>query len=143
MSDNNNILKDFHYVPWWVKMSPFGAMLIGLILSAVFYLGKSKILESLYKQHYGLYSFLYKKWYFDEMYQYIFVIPMKKLGMLFWEYFDGGVINKFLNLVSLSFIPRISKDAGAAQTGFVTHYAFVMIIGFVAVTVLLISFMVV
>ena len=143
MSDNNNILKDFHYVPWWVKMSPFGAMLIGFILSAVFYLGKSKILESLYKQHYGLYSFLYKKWYFDELYQYIFVIPMKKLGMLFWEYFDGGVINKFLNLVSLSFIPRISKDAGAAQTGFVTHYAFVMIIGFVAVTVLLISFMVI
>ena len=77
------------------------------------------------------------------MYHYIFVIPTKKLGMLFWEYFDGGVINKFLNLVSLSFIPRISKDAGAAQTGFVTHYAFVMIIGFVAVTVLLISFMVV
>ncbi len=137
MSSENTILKDFHYVPWWVKVSPFFAMIIGLFCSMVFYLANSSLLTVLFKQHAGLYVFLYKKWYFDEIYATLIIAPVKYLGNLFWIHFDGKVINKFINFVSLALVPSLSKNAATAQTGFVTHYAFAMILGLVAVTILL------
>ena len=99
-------------------------------------------MNAIYNQHKNLHTFLYKKWFFDEFYKFIFVTPAERIGRFFWINFDGGIINKFLNLVSLNFIPKMSKEAGFIQTGFVTHYAFAMIIGLVSVTALLIIYVV-
>ena len=137
MSKENSILKDFHYVPWWVKVSPFCAMMVGLLCSISFYIMGSSLLPILYKQHSGLYFFLHRKWFFDEVYTKLIIIPAKYLGKLFWINFDGKIINKFINLISLILVPTLSKNAGTIQTGFVTHYAFAMILGLVAVTVAL------
>ncbi|PQM65194.1 MAG: NADH-quinone oxidoreductase subunit L [Rhodobacteraceae bacterium] len=142
VAKSNHILHDFHYVPAWVKLSPFIAMIIGLVLSTYFYLFNQRLMNAIYNQHKNLHTFLYKKWFFDEFYKVIFVTPAERIGRFFWINFDGGIINKFLNLVSLNFIPKMSKEAGFIQTGFVTHYAFAMIIGLASVTALLIIYVV-
>ena len=111
--------------------------LIFIFCSMVFYVANSRLLSVLFKQHSGLYVFLYKKWYFDEIYTTLIIVPVKHFGNLLWIHFDGKIINKFINFVSLALVPSLSKNAATVQTGFVTHYAFAMILGLVAITILL------
>ena len=77
-----------------------------------------------------LYLFLKNKWYFDELYNYIFVIPSKKLGKFLWKKIDGLVIDRFGPDGISQLIKNLSIIAVKFQTGFIYQYAFVMLIGF-------------
>ena len=89
MGVDNHVLEDAHHVPTWVKVSPFVAMLGGLILSWVFYIARPDLPGRLAAQQRPLYLFLLNKWYFDEIYDAIFVRPAMALGRFFWKKGDG------------------------------------------------------
>ena len=129
MGVDNHVLEDAHHVPTWVKVSPFVAMLGGLILSWVFYIARPDLPGRLAAQQRPLYLFLLKKWYFDEIYDAIFVRPAMALGRFFWKKGDGVVIDGTLNGVAMGVIPWLTRLAGRAQSGYLFHYAFAMVLG--------------
>ena len=120
-----------HLVPTWVKLSPFVAMLIGFGMAWLFYIRDPSLPRRLATQQRPLYLFLLNKWYFDELYDWIFVRPAKWLGSFLWKKGDGNVIDGTLNGVALGIIPFFTRLAGRAQSGYLFHYAFAMVLGIV------------
>ena len=121
-----------HLVPTWVKVSPFVAMLIGFAMAWLFYIRDPSLPRRLAAQQRPLYLFLLNKWYFDELYDVIFVRPAKWLGGFLWKKGDGNVIDGSLNGVAMGIIPMLTRLAGRAQSGYLFHYAFAMVLGIVA-----------
>lgn len=124
-----DILDAAHHVPAAVKWSPFVAMLLGLSLAYLFYMRGSDIAERTAKTWDGLYAFLLNKWYFDELYNLIFVRPSFWLGGFFWKKGDEDTIDGFGPNGVSSMIAGIAARVRKLQTGYVYHYAFAMIIG--------------
>ncbi len=120
-----------HLVPAWVKVSPFIAMLIGFAVAWLFYIKNPSLPGRLAAQQRPLYLFLLNKWYFDELYDWVFVRPAKWLGTFLWKKGDGNVIDGSLNGVALGIIPFFTRLAGRAQSGYLFHYAFAMVLGIV------------
>ncbi|MDP3197909.1 NADH-quinone oxidoreductase subunit L [Tabrizicola sp.] len=120
-----------HVVPTWVKVSPFIAMLIGFAVAWLFYIRDPSLPRRLAAQQRPLYLFLLNKWYFDELYDVIFVRPAKWLGGFLWKKGDGNVIDGSLNGVAMGIIPALTRLAGRAQSGYLFHYAFAMVLGIV------------
>lgn len=129
---DNQILEEYHHVPLWVKWSPFVAMAVGLFTAWVFYIRSPQIPKELAARHRGLYQFLLNKWYFDELYDLIFVRPARCLGRLFWKVGDGKIIDGLgpdgISARVLDVTGRIVK----LQSGYLYHYAFAMLIGVAA-----------
>jgi NADH-quinone oxidoreductase subunit L len=134
MAQDNHVMDDAHHSPALVKMSPFFAMLIGFGLAWLFYVRDPSIPGRLAASQPGLYRFLLNKWYFDELYDRVFVRPALWLGRLLWKRGDGAAIDGGINGLALGLIPYITRLAGRAQSGYVFHYAFAMVLGIVAIT---------
>ena len=128
---DNHVIHAAHEAPTWVKVSPFVAMVIGFALAWLFYIKDPSLPRRLATQQRPLYLFLLNKWYFDELYDLIFVRPAKWLGSFLWRRGDGNVIDGSLNGVALGIIPMLTRLAGRAQSGYLFHYAFAMVMGIV------------
>src|SRR5690606_24818734 len=76
-----------------------------------------------------LYRFLLNKWYFDEIYDAILVRPALRLGRFLWRRGDGNVIDGTINGVAMGLVPALTRIAQRAQSGYLFHYAFAMVIG--------------
>ena len=138
--ETNTVLHDMHSVPNWVIWAPFIAMLAGLLLAVRFYLQKPEIPARLAEIFQPLYLFLLNKWYFDEVYEVIFVRFAKWLGRFLWKKGDITVIDGTINGVAMGIVPLITRLAGRAQSGYLYHYALVMVVGIVGlVTWMMIS----
>ncbi len=131
MGPDNHVIHEAHNVPTWVKVSPFVAMLIGLAMSWLFYIKNPSLPRRLAEAQRPLYLFLLNKWYFDELYDWLFVRPAKWLGRFLWKKGDGAVIDGSINGVAMGIVPMLTRLAGRAQSGYVFHYAFAMVIGIV------------
>ena len=129
MAADNTVMDDAHHAPAWVKVSPFIAMLIGFFTAWLFYVRKPELPAQLATSQRPLYNFLLNKWYFDEIYDAIFVRPAKWLGNMLWRRGDGNVIDGTLNGVALGLVPFLTRLAGRAQSGYLFHYAFAMVLG--------------
>ncbi|WP_022705401.1 NADH-quinone oxidoreductase subunit L [Pseudorhodobacter ferrugineus] len=129
---DNNTIHEAHDVPKWVKVSPFVAMVLGFVLAWKFYIASPEIPAKLAAQQRPLYLFLLNKWYFDELYDLIFVRPAKWLGAFLWKRGDGDVIDGAINGIAMGIIPMLTRLAGRAQSGYIFHYAFAMVLGIVA-----------
>ncbi|WP_278920959.1 NADH-quinone oxidoreductase subunit L [Pseudophaeobacter profundi] len=129
---DNHVLDDAHAAPKWVKVSPFIAMSLGLVLAVWFYIVNPSLPGRLAETHQPLYLFLKNKWYFDELYDAIFVKPALAIGRFFWKRGDGNAIDGFLNGVAMGIVPFFTKLAGRAQSGFIFTYAFWMVLGIAA-----------
>ena len=97
-----------------------------------------KITNDIVKGNLPLYNFLKNKWYFDELYDYLFVNPSKKIGLYFWKKIDLRFIDRFGPDGISALIKSISLLAVKFQNGFIYHYAFVMLLGFSALLTFLI-----
>jgi NADH-quinone oxidoreductase subunit L len=128
----NNVLHEAHDVPKWVKVSPFVAMVLGFMLAWKMYIASPDWPAKLAAQQRPLYLFLLNKWYFDELYDLIFVRAAKWLGKFLWKKGDGTVIDGTINGVAMGIIPMLTRLAGRAQSGYLFHYAFAMVLGIVA-----------
>ncbi|MEL6451091.1 MAG: NADH-quinone oxidoreductase subunit L [Pseudomonadota bacterium] len=129
MAPENTILHEAHYVPTWVKLSPFVAMLLGLAMAYWFYIKNPSLPGKLAENQRPLYLFLKNKWYFDELYHYVFILPAMWIGKQLWKKGDGNVIDGTINGVSMGIVPFITRLAGRAQSGYIFTYAFAMVIG--------------
>ncbi len=129
---DNTVLDDAHAAPVWVKVSPFIAMLGGLLMAIWFYIINPSLPGRLAQAQKPLYLFFKNKWYFDEIYDALLVKPAMALGRFLWKRGDGNAIDGFLNGVAMGVVPFFTRLAGRAQTGFIFTYAFWMVLGIVA-----------
>ncbi|WP_315923649.1 NADH-quinone oxidoreductase subunit L [Mesorhizobium sp. SP-1A] len=129
---DNHILHQIHEVPLWVELSPFVAMVIGLYVAWVFYIRSPQTPRTLAAQHRGLYAFLLNKWYFDELYDFLFVRSAKWLGRFLWKTGDGKIIDGFGPDGVSARVVDVTNRVVKLQTGYLYHYAFAMLIGVAA-----------
>ncbi|WP_374830262.1 NADH-quinone oxidoreductase subunit L [Paenochrobactrum pullorum] len=129
---DNHIMEEAHHVPTLVKWSPFIVMAIGFVLAWIFYIRSPKIPSELAGRHPGLYRFLLNKWYFDELYDFLFVRTARGLGRFFWKVGDGWLIDGFGPNGISARVLNITNRVVKMQTGFLYHYAFAMLIGVAA-----------
>ena len=129
MAADNHVIDDAHHAPKWVKVSPFVAMVLGFLLAFQMYIRRPDWPAKLAANQRPLYLFLLNKWYFDEIYDFVFVRPAKALGRLMWKKGDGKVIDGTINGIAMGLVPYLTRLAGRAQSGYVFNYAFAMVIG--------------
>ena len=131
----NEVLEKMHdeeIVRPWVVWSPFIAMALGFGLAYLFYIRNTSLPAKLAALHWPLYKFLLNKWYFDEIYDLIFVRPAMWIGRFFWKKGDGYVIDGFGPDGVSSIVGDVTKGVVKLQTGYLYHYAFAMMIGIAA-----------
>ena len=126
---SNTVLDDAHHAPAWVKVSPFVAMILGFLVAWIFYIRRPDLPRIFAENQPILYRFLLNKWYFDEVYDAIFVRPAKALGRFLWKKGDGAVIDGTINGVAMGLVPALTRIVNRAQSGYLFHYAFAMVIG--------------
>ena len=131
MHPDNHVMDEAHHAPKWVKVSPFIAMILGLLVAWLFYIRNPAWPGALARQQRGLYQFLLNKWYFDEIYDFIFVRPALWFGRVLWKQGDGKIIDGTINGLAMGLIPRLTRAAGRVQSGYLFHYAFAMVLGIV------------
>ncbi|WP_226553154.1 NADH-quinone oxidoreductase subunit L [Celeribacter naphthalenivorans] len=131
LAADNTVLDDAHHAPTWVKVSPFIAMVLGFLIALWFYIWKPETPAKLAKSQPVAYQFLLNKWYFDELYNAIFVRPVLALGRFLWKRGDEGTIDGGINGLALGIVPFFTRLAGRAQSGFIFTYAFSMVLGIV------------
>ncbi len=90
---NPHIIEDMEHIPAWVGWSPFVMMVVGAIVAYIFYIRRPYLPVDLARQQPLLYNFLLNKWYFDELYDLIFVRPAKWIGRFLWKFGDGYIID--------------------------------------------------
>lgn len=129
ISPDNHILHAFHEVPSWVIYSPLIAMLSGFTLSWYFYIKRPDVPVQLAKEQDILYNFLLNKWYFDEIYDVIFVRPTKWLAHQLWKIGDGLIIDGIGPDGIAANVQRLTQRVVKLQSGYVYHYAFAMLLG--------------
>ncbi len=130
--DHPEIIEAMHHVPLAVKLAPFFMMAGGFAVAWWFYIADPKAPAALARRHDLLYRFLLNKWYFDELYDAIFVRPAKWLGRFLWKKGDGWLIDGFGPDGVSSRVIDVTNRVVRLQTGFVYHYAFAMLIGVAA-----------
>tara|TARA_B100000575_G_scaffold152356_1_gene121587 strand:- start:1441 stop:3375 length:1935 start_codon:yes stop_codon:yes gene_type:complete len=120
-----------HHVPTWVKLLPIGLASAGVVGAYIAYVLLPWLPVSLADRMGALYQFLFNKWYFDELYDRIFVKPAVRCGQLLWTRGDKGVIDHYGPDGLSAAVARLSGLLVQLQTGYVYHYAFAMMIGVV------------
>ncbi|MCL6706671.1 NADH-quinone oxidoreductase subunit L [Pseudomonas sp. R2.Fl] len=128
----NEILDEFHHVPLWVKWSPFVAMALGFVGAWYMYIKSPETPKVLARQHHVLYQFLLNKWYFDEIYDFLFVRSAKALGYFLWKKGDIGVIDTYGPNGVAEAVASTTQRVVRLQSGYLYHYAFAMLIGIAA-----------
>ncbi|ACG78204.1 NADH dehydrogenase I, L subunit [Phenylobacterium zucineum HLK1] len=118
-----------HHAPTWVIWAPLVASVLGLLVAAYMYLLKEGLGARLAARGGPLYTFFYNKWFFDELYDAVFVRGAKFLGDLFWKGGDQKIIDGLGPDGVSALSVQVGKGAGRLQTGYVYHYAFVMLLG--------------
>ncbi len=129
---NNHIVHDMHAVAKdvaWVSWAPFVAMAAGFALSWLYYIAMPWLPAATATTFKPVYLFLLNKWYFDELYDWLFVRPAHWLGRVLWKGGDGAVIDGIGPDGIAARVMDITGRVVKLQTGFVYHYAFVMMIG--------------
>jgi NADH-quinone oxidoreductase subunit L len=129
VSEANHVLHDSHYVPIWVKWSPLILTLIGSFAAFWLYVMKEGMARRMADRGGIVHGFLYNKWYFDELYDVVFVKGARAVGDLFWKVgdvkiIDGGGPN------GMAWLSRkLAGGLSRFQSGYVYFYAFVMLLG--------------
>jgi NADH-quinone oxidoreductase subunit L len=131
---DNHLLEDMEHVSAFVSLSPSLFMLGGLLVAYYMYMVDRTAPQRLAADFPALYRFLLNKWYFDELYDFLFVRPAFALGRLFWKGGDGMIIDGLGPDGVSARVLDVARSAVRLQTGYVYHYAFAMLLGAAALT---------
>ncbi|MGB7119752.1 MAG: NADH-quinone oxidoreductase subunit L [Bradyrhizobium sp.] len=126
---NPHILEDMEHMPYLLGQMPSVMMLLGLAVAYLFYIRRPYLPVELARQQPLLYEFLLNKWYFDELYDLIFVRPTKWIGHFLWKVGDGKIIDGLGPDGVSARVLDVTRNAIKLQTGYLYHYAFAMLIG--------------
>src|SRR6202171_5210335 len=129
---NNKILEAMEQLPLYISLTPTVMMIVGFLVAYQFYIRRPDLPEALARDQAVLYRFLLNKWYFDEIYDFLFVRPAMWLGRLFWKGGDGFVIDGFGPDGVSARVLDVTRNVVRLQTGYLYHYAFAMLIGVAA-----------
>jgi NADH-quinone oxidoreductase subunit L len=129
--EHHKALENAHHVPLWVKLLPLVVGVAGIAMAYVFYMFAPGIPGAIAARFQGIYQFLLNKWYFDELYDKIFVRPSFYLGRNLWKTGDGTLIDGLGPDGVSAAVKHIARRASALQTGYLYHYAFAMLAGIV------------
>jgi len=129
---DHEIIEAAHHVPIWVKWSATVAMVLGFAAAYVMYIRRPEMPAQLAATNPGLYKFLLNKWYFDELYDVIFVRPALWIGRAFWKGFDDWLIDDKITEGLGRRVQNVTGWVTKLQTGYLYHYAFAMLIGIAA-----------
>ena len=122
---------------WFLLLTPI-LVILSIPLAYYLFLKNKNLPDQIANINKPLYNFLLNKWYFDELYDVLFVKPSKKLGLFLWKFFDLKIIDGFgPDGISL-LIKKFSVRANKFQSGYIYQYAFVMLLGFSALLTFLI-----
>jgi NADH-quinone oxidoreductase subunit L len=132
VNPDNHILTEAHHVPVLVSFTPFIAMLIGTGTAYYFYIMSPETPRRLAAYLPGVYQFLLNKWYFDELYNAIFVRPALWIGRVLWKRGDGTIIDGLGPDGVSARVIDITAQVVRLQTGYIFNYAFAMLIGVAA-----------
>ena len=131
---NNSILflqtAQHHHPPTWLLvMTP---LIVTISIPAAYYLfvANDKIVKNLVLKNQTIYNFLINKWYFDDLYNLVFVEPIKKIGLFFWKKGDINTIDYYGPNGLSKLVKTLSNKAVNFQSGYLYHYAFAMLVGF-------------
>lgn len=129
---DTHLMHAMHEVPTWVKLSATAAMLLGLLSAWYAYIGKPGLAGAIASNFRVLHTFLLNKWYFDELYDFLFVRPAMAIGRVLWKAGDEKTIDRFGPNGLANVIRLGSVGAARLQSGYVYTYAFIMLIGLTA-----------
>jgi NADH-quinone oxidoreductase subunit L len=130
--ENHKAMEEAHHVPFLVKVGPIIVGIIGIFVAWIAYIRDTGLPGRVAAQQSMLYQFLLNKWYFDELYDRIFVRPTFWLGKVLWKGGDGKIIDGLGPDGLSAIVVRLAKRASVLQSGYVYHYAFAMLIGVAA-----------
>ncbi len=131
LSFNEHLMHAMHEVPSWVKWAPFAVMLTGLVIAWYAYI-RNPGFPAAFVQHFSvLYRFLLNKWYFDELYNFLFVRPAFWFGRVFWKLGDIGIIDRFGPNGAAWAVAQGGRAAVRLQSGYLYSYALIMLVGLV------------
>ncbi|MEX2449950.1 MAG: NADH-quinone oxidoreductase subunit L [Rhodospirillales bacterium] len=132
VSPAHTALEQAHHVPLWVKLAPLVVGVAGIALATVLYVLARDWPARLAARFQGIYRFLLNKWYFDELYDALFVRPAFIIGRNLWKTGDGAVIDGVGPDGVASATRNLARRIAGLQSGYLYHYAFAMLIGVVA-----------
>jgi NADH-quinone oxidoreductase subunit L len=130
--EHGTIIDAAHHVPGWVPYAPLAAGLTGIALAYVFYMFAPGLPAAFVGTFKAIHAFVFRKYMFDELYNALFVRPAMKLGFGLWRVGDVAIIDGLGPDGAAKVTRGLSAIAGRLQSGYVYHYAFVMVIGVVA-----------
>jgi len=128
---DEHLIHAMHGVPTWVKWAPFAVMLTGFVIAWYGYIRNTTFPAKVASELSVVYKFFYNKWYFDELYHYLFVVPAFWLGKVFWKQGDVGVIDRFGPNGAAWAVAQGTRYAQRVQSGYLYSYALVMLLGLV------------
>jgi NADH-quinone oxidoreductase subunit L len=129
---NEDLLEAAHAAPVWVKWSATIAMVIGFVIAWQMYMRDRAMPARWAAANPGLYRFLLNKWYFDELYDRIFVRPAVWLGTALWRGFDDWLVDRTVVEGLGNRVRDVTRQVVRLQSGYLYHYAFAMLIGVAA-----------
>jgi NADH-quinone oxidoreductase subunit L len=132
LGPDNQLLHEIHTIPAFVTFLPFWMMCGGFLVASYVYLIRPGTAARWAEANPLLYKFLLNKWYFDELYDLIFVRPAFWIGRLFWKGGDGAIIDGWGPDGVSARVIDITHRVVKLQTGYIYHYAFAMLIGVAA-----------
>ena len=128
---HEHLIHAMHEVPTWVKWAPFTVMALGLLTAWYGYIKNTSFPAAVAEQLGPVYTFVYRKWMFDELYHYMFVVPAFWIGKVFWKVLDIGVIDRFGPDGAAWAVAKGSTYAQKVQSGYLYSYALIMLLGLV------------
>jgi NADH-quinone oxidoreductase subunit L len=130
-------LSEEHPPMWFLLLTPI-LVCSSIPISYYLFVKNKDLPNSIVEINKPLYNFLVNKWYFDELYEILFIKPSKKIGLFFWKFFDVKIIDGFGPDGISSLIKKFSIKANKFQSGYIYQYAFIMLLGFSALLTFLI-----
>jgi NADH-quinone oxidoreductase subunit L len=130
-------LSEEHPPVWFLLLTPI-LVCSSIPISYYLFVKNKDLPNSIVEINKPLYNFLVNKWYFDELYEILFIKPSKKIGLFLWKFFDVKIIDGFGPDGVSSLIKKFSIKANKFQSGYIYQYAFIMLLGFSALLTFLI-----
>ena len=128
---NEHLMHAMHTIPGAAKWAATIVMLLGLLGAWYAYIRDISLPAAIADQLGPVYRFVYNKWYFDELYNFLFVRPAFALGRLFWQRGDVGIIDRFGPNGAAWAVEKGAGLAHRVQSGYLYSYALVMLLGLV------------
>ena len=129
LAADNNILEEAHHAPLFIKLLPVLVSILAILLAYLFYIAKPKLPKILAEKCKILHKISFNKYYFDEIYDIIFVKTIQKLSLRCWKFWDSKIIDGVPNLLALICKNRLPKIIAKIQTGYVYDYSLILYLG--------------